>query len=293
MKCSLLLPLLLFLLFSCKEENTLDMGTISYYPSFLFCHERTLPIDKTIDLQFSEDALANDDIYADFIFVDNNDQPLRPDELSIEVDGYVLTDNILHVSNKDQSKHLTLSMPPSSVEGKHQGYLKLIDHNLNRIDNIVLQNGEEANVLQWTIYYKVKMNPLLKIIIWFIIVIASCVLLWFAILRRLFYPHFGRFVKPILIKQNGKVVAQMNCSFKGARKVVFTNRPIKQSMFGKIFKGKIYIVVNPLFVDNLVFVPYKRGALAHGNGYIVNPNPIPKNGQANIQHPKDNIQILL
>ena len=42
---------------------------------------------------------------------------------------------------------------------------------------------------------------------------------------------------------------------KNARRLVFTNKIVKQSLTSKIFKGKIIYEVNPFWDNNIVFTP--------------------------------------
>jgi len=153
--------------------------------------------------------------------------------------------------------------------------------------------GQSVDVFQWTLHYEKFMNPLAKIFLWIGITIVLGLLLWFIILRPTLYPHFGKFTKSILIEKNGGIVGQQTCPFKGAMKVVFYNQKVKQSLLERIFVGEIRTFVNPTFTSRLTFSPRKRNAMAHGIGYSIKPNPIPRNGIATITHAQDKIKITL
>ena len=78
----------------------------------------------------------------------------------------------------------------------------------------------------------------------------------------------------------------MNVVFKGARRVVFSDRKIKQSFWNRLFAGEVRTYVNPLFVGKLTFIPKKKNAMCFGEGYNINPNPIPRSGIANMENQK-------
>lgn len=288
-----LLFLLTLMCFTSCDKNIVSFGTVEYYPGFLWKKSVITPTKKTFEFNFSLDAQHDSNSYAEFQFVDNNDIPISTEEMQV-YDGTVqLIDNKLQVQSNDKSKVLTFYFSPDASNGKHQGYLKLISHNLDRIDSQPLKPGDKVDVFQWTLYYNKSMNPLAKLLLFIFLAIVACIIFWHLALRPALYPHFGKFKKSILIKQNGIIVYQLNYSFTGARKVIFYDREVKQSIWRRIFIGEIKTYVNPLFKSKLTFSPKRRGAAAFGTGYTVNPNPIPRNGVATINNHLGKISITL
>ena len=182
---------------------------------------------------------------------------------------------------------------PEAKGGKHQGYLRLINYKLDRLDSETLKPGQRLNVFQWTLDYDKLMNPLAKVLMWILIVFCSVLLIWFVVLKPLKYPSFGKFTKSMLLEKDGKLVGQMNVVFKGARRVVFSDRKIKQSFWNRLFTGEVRTYVNPLFVGKLTFIPKKKNAICFGEGYNINPNPIPRSGIANIDNRQQKIKITI
>ena len=290
-KCHILLWTLLFVT-SC-DNNSVSFGTVEYYPSFLWVKSSITPVEKTFEFNFSQDAQQDSKSYAEFQFVDNNGNPISTSLMQVSDEEGELKDNKLRVSSNVKSKVLTFAFSPNASNGKHQGYLKLIGHDLDRIESQPLKPGDKIDVFQWTLHYDKAMNPLAKILLCIFTAIVACLMLWFLVVRPSVYPHFGKFRKSILIQQNGVIVGQFNFAFTGARKVVFYDRKVQQSIWSRIFIGEIKTCVNPLFNTKLTFTPKGRNAAAFGTRYSVNPNPIPRSGIATINNQFAKISITL
>lgn len=284
----------IFLLFfsSCKDEG-ISFGTVDYYPDFLWIDSQTMPVQKTLEFDFSQDAKNDKTSFAEFQFVDNNGLPFGTDVLDIKIDGKTIKDNKIKVGSNISKLILSLSFTPNAKEGKYQGYLRLINHNLDRLDSQLLGTNETIDAFQWTLYYNKRMNPLAKTLLWIIVAMAICLCIWFIFIQPILYPHFKKFSKSIQISKNGRVISQMNYSFKGARRVVFYDRKIEQSKLNRFFLGEIKTLVNPVFRNKLSFTPRKKDAVVHGVGYTINPNPILRNGISTITDIQEKITITL
>lgn len=289
----LLLISFIAIAFSSCKDKAVSFGTVEYYPSFLWVESNLKPVTKTLDFDFSQDAQNDPQSFAEFQFVDNEGKEIGTDILIVSIDGKQLSSNRFKVGSDVKSKEVTFAFTPQAQSGKHQGYLRLISHKLDRIDSQKLSPGQQVDAFQWTLQYEKSMNPLAKVLMWIMIVIASCLLLWFIVLRPTLYPHFGKFTKSILLEKDGALVGQLNYAFKGARKVVFYNQKVKQSLLQRIFVGETKTLVNPNFKSKLTFTPRKRNAVALGAGYSVTPNPIPKSGIATIIDIQQNLTITL
>lgn len=283
----------LLILCSCSSDKAVEFGTVSYYPKFLWVDEKLIPVEKTFDLDFSQDAKNDKNCFAEFQFVDNDDKPISTDVMRTYVSGIKLKDNMLRVTSDLHSQKVTFEFTPQAEGGEYQGYLRLVNHNLDRLDSEELKKGQKMNVLQWTIGYDKQINPLAKGLLWLLIIICACLLVWFCMLKPLVYPCFGKFKKTIMIEQDGKIVGQLSTNFKDARRVVFADKIVKQSFKSRLFTGKIKTVVNPLFSEKLTFLPKKKNAIIYGNGYIANPYIIPRNGMAAIVNHQKKLKITL
>lgn len=277
---------------SCKEEG-MPLGTVDYYPSFLWIDSRTIPVLKTVEFDFSQDAKNDKKCFAEFQFVDNNGCQISTDILCVVIDGKTLKNNKFKVESNTSELVMSLSFTPGANEGKYQGYLQLVNHNLDRLDSQQLNMNDKVNIFQWTLNYNKRLNPLAKILLWIIISIVLCLCIWFGFIQPILYPHFKKFSKSVLIIKDGRIIGQMNYSFKGARLVVFYDRKVEQSRLNRFFVGEIKTFVNPVFKNKLSFTPRNREAVVQGPGYSINPNPIPRNGVSTIIHTQEKITITL
>lgn len=284
--------MVLIFLSSCKKDESVSFGTVEYYPAFLWVDSNITPVKKTFDFDFSQDAKDHNS-FAEFQFVDNDGNPISTNIMQVTIDGKQIEDNRFKISSDVTSKELTFTFSSKAKKGKHQGYLKLISHKLDRLDSQPLTNNQQVDAFQWTLNYDKGMNPLAKVLMWIGIVFLALLALWFFILRPMLYPHFAKFTKSVLIEKDGKIVAQLNFAFKGARKVVFHNQKKKQSIWNKLFVGEIRTLVNQNFVSELTFVPKKNNANAHGVGYTIHPNPVPRSGIAKITYSQEKLIITL
>lgn len=120
-------------------------------------------------------------------------------------------------------------------------------------------------------------------------------LIWFLLIKPAKYRTYSAFSKQILVKQGGKIVRQKRLKFTGARMVVFANKQVRQSLFSRIFTGKIITYVSPEFTQPITFKPTRnrKNSYMSGVGYTVTPNPIPRNGVATITNQQLNMEIIL
>ena len=263
------LSILLFIciiLVSCKDESV-DFGTVEYYPAFLWEDANISPVTKTMDCDFSLDAQNDANSFAEFQFVDNEGKAVPTSEMQVKVDGIVAKKNIFRVYSKTKSVKLEFTFSPDAKTGKHQGYLKLINHELDRLDSHQLSSGQKIDVFQWTLNYDKGINPLAFILLCIGVVILSCLSLWFLFIQRLVYPVIK--LSRIEVKETSE-----NKRINRCRKVVFCNKKSKQSVLSKIFTGKILYVSNSIWTSDWELKPGKEKRtvkpMLHGN-YTMSP----------------------
>ena len=268
------------------------MGKVSRYNKFLFVDGKTVPVNHSIEFSFNEDAKADKNAFAEFAFVNNSGQPIDPNSMIVTVNGEKLNNNHFRVTPSHDKVNVGISFPPEAKKGKHQGYLRLVNHNLHRLNSNECTE-QTADAFQWTVYNSKTMNPLAKALMWIGILAASALLIWFLVFKPIKYPRFYKFRKLVLVKKNGAIAAQFTCNFKGARRVIFAAKRQPQSALNRIFTGRIDTIVNPIFEEPITFLPRKKKAMAKGKGYLFNPNPIPQSGVAIISAPAMNLIINL
>ena len=277
-----------------KKERSLKMsrnritGKVMYYDSFGFVKSRTSPFETQIDLEWSTDACADSGTFASFIVTDNMHKRLSETIVSFIVEEN--TKNEFSVRPPRDKLQLSVIFPEGTKTGTYQGYLTLENHRLDRINNKEL-DGTDIPIIAWRIRYLQIMNPLAKGLMWLGILALFAFLLWFFAIKPVKYPCFPQFRKMILVKRNGFVVANFSTNFRGARKVVFTDKKVRQSIINRIFTGKIIVVLNPIFKEPITFIPQRKKALVKGEGYICRPNPIPQSGVAVIEDPVNKITM--
>lgn len=271
-----------------------NIGKVSHYDKFLFVRERTVPVKQTFSFSFNEDAKADNNAFAEFAFVDNHGQVISPKDMIVSVDGKELSDNRFRITPSNETVNIEIVFPDGAKKGKHQGYLRLVNHNLHRLNSTECTGGLTADAFQWTVHNSKSMNPLAKALMWLGILVAIALGLWFLVIKPIKYPRFPKFRKLVLVKKNGAIVANFNVNFQGARRVIFASKKQRQKPLNRLFTGRIDTIVNSSFDDPITFVPKKnKKAMALGAGYFVKPNPIPQSGTAEISAPAKKLLITL
>ena len=280
----------LICLSSCKKDENVSFGTVEYYPDFLWVDSKTTPVTKILIFNFSQDAKDNDS-FAEFQFVDNEGKVISTDIMQIVIDGKECPNNRFRINSDVTSEELTFTFYPDAEEGKHQGYLKLVSHQLDRLDSQPLTANQQVDVFQWTLNYDKCMNPLAIILIWIVIGIVVLVAVWQVCSRLIFYPRFGSIQKTFIVPGMAPLIVK----FKGARMVVLAaSHPKKQSAWNRFWTGKILYKTHPAFVTPIVFKPSRgRRVLAkvQTGSHQVMPNPIPGIGAATIIDVQKNLKI--
>ncbi len=89
-----------------------------------------------------------------------------------------------------------------------------------------------------------EMNPLAKGLLWAAAIIAAALILWFVLLKRQIFPPISK-ITTIMITR--PYVSQRKV--RGARLVVFSDRPVRQGFFSRLFTGRIISEVNPAWTS--------------------------------------------
>lgn len=292
MRKILLILVVCMCLCSCTNTDQ-SFGISSYYPQFWWSNADTTYAEKTLVLDFSEDAIA-DNSYAVLEFTDLDHNKLDNNDVQIMVEN-IFVENCFKVKAKNganpQEIRLKIRFLPNANEGKQFGFLRIKNHNLDRVDETMLTGKESADVFKWEIDFQKKMNPLLKTLLIISLIIISSLLIWFILLKKIFYPVFPRFRKQVRIGMTGI----QTVVFTGCREVHFTNTKINQKFLIKLFKGKVLYINSPEFTSNIVFKPYKKKARAiyKSEVYRFSNNPVPKDGITEIKNNQTKNTITL
>ena len=275
-----------------KGKKIEKLGEVVYHPKFWWSQEKSKELIDTLYLNPSKDAKANN-CCVGFEFVDKKGNIIPSTELHIKVNDIPKENNSFSVNCNEECYKLTFNYSPTTKNGKHQGYLKVVSHNLDRCGNEDLSCKSSTNALCWQIKYDKRMNPLAKLVLFIGIILQTLILLWFILIKPIKYPTFKTYKKNVLIEKSNKIILQTKVDFTGARKVIFSNKGNKQSVLNRFFYGKIVTFVNSEFVEPITFTPTRNRKAANtvGKTYTITPNPIPKSGVATIINTQKSIKI--
>ena len=251
---------------SCKKDESISFGTVEYYPSFLWVDSKTKPVTKTLDFDFSQDA-KNDNSYAVLQFVDNEGKSISTEVMQVIIDDKEISNNQFRINSDVTSKELIFKFSTNAEEGKHQGYLRLINHSLDRLDSQPLTPNQQVDVFQWTLNYDKCMNPLLNVLLWIGGILLTLLLLWIFLIRKIVYDY----IKVGSIRITEPYFSQRR--IKGARQVVFINKKTKQGRLNRLFTGKIIYEINPVWTTPVVFEAASKGEvkMKSNEKYTINP----------------------
>ncbi len=269
---------LILMLNSCKTEDGnpnnlpgINFGTSTYYDSFLFSKSSNDSLTKILKINFNDWAQDNSG-FADLYFVDDQDKiiGIPGSKVNLFINCDHKKDGIIQLTSSPKpidSLEIKLQFDPSNNSRNFSGYLMLQNGKIERINNIEIQNASGVELFKWNAKQEVVMNPLKKGLLWFLLIVASSLLIWFLFIRNRMYPKMAR----------GQIILNSpyykSIKTKGIRQIIFTNKHYKQSRFNKLFAGEIIYEKNDLWQEEIKFSPARRRQLrikmpAH---YNINP----------------------
>ena len=281
MKTRLLIPFLLSVLLLCqscsdKSLPSQTVGTVSHYPSFLWVKEKTQPIERTLYTDFSRDAKLDSTTFASFILTP--DPRVNTPEIELFIDGILCENGRFTIPSSADSVNIRISLPEKTEQGSYTYTLRLYDSDLNRINNTILSDTYETIDLgHWIVKYETRMNPLAKWLMVILLCLFACLLLWFAVLRPTFFPHFRHPVKTVSIKQGLVTVAAIRVKFKGAKEIIITSdsKIQRQSSLSRLFTGRTEYVITCIQSSVSIRPDGNRRMFIIAKGYTVTPSTNP------------------
>lgn len=270
----------------------IKMGEVMHYDEFWWKPRFVQPLQYKLAFEMSPDAKANPKSYAELEFVYNDGEPIDLEKMVVVINEDTLKNNKFKVSPDCLVADIAISFVSDAETGKHQGYIKLGNNNLDRVNNTELSDKDKLEVCQWTIRNNKKTNPLKVAVLSIAAFIIALVLLWFIIFRKIFYPKFGSIQKTFIIPNATPLIVK----FKGARQVVISAKHNKrQSLWNRFWTGKIIYKTHPAFNTPISFKPMRERQILTNtlNDYIVSPNPMPGIGSATIINKANNQKIIV
>ena len=242
-----------------SEEQ--DMGEAKWYDSFLFWGAKE-PDTLSLDLKgaFNEEAkkcgstvrlkIVDADGLKDFKLFFNGEEVTN---------GTILCD----APKMPESTILSIVYNPEAKQGKR--YLIINAANEKNLDNI---NGAPVEDFEVSVRSEcdVDWNPLKTFLFWLGVIILALLVIWFLFLKRIFFPTFT--IGTVMVTSPYYSMIKI----KGARRIVFSDKKVKQSPINRFFTGKVLCSVNPCWTQPLVMEPAKKAIRVIPNTtYIFNP----------------------
>lgn len=240
------------------EEET-DLGKSDYYPAFLMCgaagpdtlHLSLSPVLN--DGARSEGAKAHMQVTATDGF----------DDYTLLIDGTPTPDGRFELG--DTPVRLSIAFSPSTPQGKH--YFDIRPYGPQQIDRINDHKIKDFCLRMRTATTH-SMNPLLVALIWAGIIIVIALILWFLVIKPQMYPR---------IRHIGYITVQKpyyaNIKVKGARKVILSDKAVRQSALNRLFTGPVVCKVNPVWTTPLVLERHGKGLRITGQRGAYVPTP--------------------
>ena len=258
---------------SCNEEKLPieKLGEVKYYDSFWPCPADTTSLTKTFIFDFNADAKAKGDkAFAEFAFVDLKGNPIPTKELRIEKDGEVLDQNRFKVTAVQPEASLKFTYLPAAKSGTHQGMLRLVSSGgIERICSSEIAADQQLDLFKWDIKFIKSWNPLAFRLFWLFVFIVLLLLIWLCLIKSRVFPTIKLNSIDIVCKD---VRYFDSIKIYGYRKVICCNQGSSQSIFNRIFTGRILYIVNDVWQDPWTIEQYKKTTHIDLNGnYIIKP----------------------
>ncbi|MCF0194771.1 MAG: VWA domain-containing protein [Bacteroidaceae bacterium] len=238
-----------------------DMGEAEWYDSFLFCGAKT-PDTLLVDLKAVFNSEAKKDGSRIRLKIED---PENLKDFTLLFNGKELEDGTIRCDAADmpESTFLGVVFDTGAKEGKR--YLRITAteaENLEKANAVPVRDFEVSLRSE----YDVVWNPLKTILVWLLIIMLGVLVLWFVILKRIFFPTFS--VGSVMVTDPYFVSIRI----KGARKLIFSNRNVPQSPLSRIFTGRVICNVSECWTQPLVLEPSKKAIRpVRSNTYVFDP----------------------
>ena len=271
-------------LVSCNKKSDAFMlwGVTECYSDFLFCDYEPVKMTRTLCFEVN-DEMAGKNWKTKFgLFKKNDNGSYVPvgKEVVLYKNGELCPNNVFEVTPEDQKIELGVEFTPTAEDGVHKWYLKVLDNGgFDRINEYSTAENTLPLLLEWKAEKKNVMNPLFKGLVIFFMILIAALILWFIILKNIFYPTF----KIGNIQILGDTYFS-NKRINRARMLVATSSNKKQSALNRIFTGKIVYERNEMWSDEWELYPKGKNArIAVKGKYMLMPMATTLNKQVDYQ----------
>lgn len=241
---------------ACSGENKgFYIGKSTSYKPFLGVRydwqKERLP-EQTLELEMGEYHFTKP-VVLQVVYCQDKDKTYKPAGTLVTISGKNVLNDLVTITPSDETVRLRFRFNKQGVKdvqsATYKLSLKILDPgDLDQINGQQAKAGQviDTSVL-WRVKYEEVMNPLLKGIIWFLIVFASCVIIWFVILRRLIFPVFDYGTLVVNYCEGGERKDSDMLTIRKARLAICSNAPRYQSRFNEILCGRIAYLVSPFW----------------------------------------------
>lgn len=242
---------------SCSKKtdnlSALQFGEVkSYKPEF-----GNQPYGKIItvpiELKFNKEAVDKQS-FIELEWVNNNGG--KPANINFFVNQTKMLGNNIRFNAKDFATHkrveLGLQFNEGIIEGKHNGFLKIKQSDLDRVDSFDLNNNTQIEIFRWQAQFTKTLHPIIKGLIAALLALIVFHLIWFIVMKPIFYPKFKRGEFEMLAP------AYNTIKLKGYRQFYLGSKEkIKQGFFSKFYTGKIGQAMRE-YDFNITLKPFRR-----------------------------------
>lgn len=243
------------------DENSVVWGKTNTYDKFLWKEQVPDTMKQTLCFDFNNDAQKYLSAPLKLgVFkkdADGHLRPVQPDEAQLFVRGKALEDNVITVNASEKEVEVGIVFNPNAENKMHYWYIKPVaTAGLDRINDQEAYGADEA-IMEIKLRKRHVMNPLAEGLMWIGIIIGSALVLWFVLLKRMFFPTFR--VTRIQLSDPSPYMSLMKV--KNYRQCILTDKAQKQNALNKIFCGEIKYEINPLWTAPVVFEPRDKKSI--------------------------------
>jgi len=242
---------------SCNKNKSnlaaIKFGEVKKYtPSFGSDPYKKI-INATLELQFNKHAIEKNS-YVELEWI--NENGAKPNGFTFYINDTKMLDNSFRFNATDFAGNnqvkLGLRFNEGMKEGKHQGYLKVIKSDLDRIDHADLMTQSDPEIFRWQAKFRETLHPIVKGLIAALITIVSFHILWFLLAKPLFFPSFKRGEFEVLEPSYNTI------KLKGYKQFHLGGKQkVRQGFISKFYTGKIGQAMRE-YDFNITLIPFRR-----------------------------------
>lgn len=173
----------------------------------------------------------------------------QPSDFTVYFNSKELNDDNEFTIKPNQDAIVKIVFNTDAKTGKR--YFQLENEDADEIDIINAVPADEFESLSLRSEYEVNWNPLKTIFFWIGVALLAALILWFAALRRIFFPT----IKAKKMIMTGPGSYYLSKKIKGVRKIEMNTRKKSQNAFSLLFTGKILQISAPHFAPGITATP--------------------------------------